>query len=145
MDLRPAAGTQAAASSDGPARDSETRLPESCVKRRASPCPRCRDHHRRRRRAADTSPAYPRKQWPLSPGLGGSRGRGHRSVTRNRGEARRWRRAFFLLGPRGRRVLLGSPAAPTASPPNLALHPWPRGARHSGDLQGGERKGNKTK
>ncbi|KAJ1184308.1 hypothetical protein NDU88_001116 [Pleurodeles waltl] len=58
----PTPGTQAVASSDGQARDGETHLPESCDKRRASPCPCCRDHHRRRRRAANTSPACPRER-----------------------------------------------------------------------------------
>ncbi|KAJ1208647.1 hypothetical protein NDU88_004030 [Pleurodeles waltl] len=38
-DLRSAAGTQAAASSDGPTRDRETRLPELCGKRRAFSLP----------------------------------------------------------------------------------------------------------
>ncbi|KAJ1143405.1 hypothetical protein NDU88_009714 [Pleurodeles waltl] len=60
MDLRPAAGTQAAASSGGPARDGETRLLGTHGKRLTSLCPRCCDH-RRRRRANDTSPACPRE------------------------------------------------------------------------------------
>ncbi|KAJ1207984.1 hypothetical protein NDU88_003374 [Pleurodeles waltl] len=117
-------GTQAAASSGGLARDEENASRRLTVRGAPPSAPA----------AATTGGGF---EWPTphppAPASGdrsplGLRGaedgaqiRGGKAATRNRGEARRWRRTSFLLGHRGRRASLCSPAGPDSiPPPNLA-------------------------